>query len=788
MDPLIVLFLLAGVGLGTSVWSMRASALSRRAAAAARAAASSAAGRADRAETVLGTVPLAWCRLAADGAVVLSPGASTLLDAAPKRRDGIADAFDETVRDAVAGLLAGKAPADGVERTFASRSGRRLGVTVADAGADRILWLRDVTEANSAERATGEALRAERARAAALAAALDAVPLPVWMRAADARIAWVNTAFAEAVEATPAEVVARQTEFDPRQGANLGRDALETGRAVAARQHLVVQGERHLFDITERPLDAEGTDFAGVGFAVDVTDIEDLQVELGRHIAGHAVVLEQLGSAIVIFGPEGRLRFHNQAYQRMSGLDEAWLGTDHSFGDVLEELRIRRRVPETADFPRWKKEMLGLFTSLIEPREDLLYLPDGTALRQLAVPHPFGGLMFISEDVTDRLQLESNYNTLVAVQRETLDSLAEGIAVFGSDGRMRLSNPAYRRVWNLREADVAGGQHLSDVLARLKGFFEDDRTWSAFAGRIRASALDREQSQGRIERQGGSVVQYATIPLPDGAVITSFLDVTDSARVEIALRQSNAALEAADRLKSEFIANVSYQLRTPLNAIMGFAEILRRAYFGPLNDRQVQYVDGMLESGERLLLLINDILDLATIEAGFMSLERGPMVPSDVLTKVAELTGEWAKKQKITLAVECEPDLPVMEADEKRIKQAVFNLVSNAIRFTPAGGRITLSARREGETVVLSVSDTGIGIPTHDHARVFERFERGHPDQSEPGAGLGLPLVRSFVELHGGRLRLDSAPGLGTRVDCIIPIKAPAAPDVALAAADGGRG
>jgi signal transduction histidine kinase len=774
MDPFILLLLVAGPPVFVAAFLSRALAASRRSEALARRAANDASARADAAERLLSAAPGAWCQIAADGAVAFSTDAPRLLDAAPTRRDGIADAFEPGDRETLAALLASSAPREPGERCFVTRSGRTLAVTIADVGTERVIWLRDRTDDVVAQRSVAAVLDETRVRANALSAALDTVPFPVWMRAGEGRLSWVNAAFAQAVEAPADEAVVRQTEFDPRQGASFAREALAAHGPATTRQHLVVGGERRLFDITEAPLLADGTPLAGVGFAVDVTDIEDLQVELGRHIAGHAVVLEQLGSAIVIFGPDGRLRFHNQAYQRLSGLDEGYLGADPAFSDVIEELRIRRRVPETADFPRYKKEMLGLFTSLIEPREDLLYLPDGTALRQLAVPHPFGGLMFISEDVTDRLQLETNYNTLVAVQRETLDNLAEGIAVFGSDGRMRLSNPAYLRVWDLREADVAGGPHLSDVLARLKGFFEDERTWSAFARRIHASALDREQSAGRIERQGGSVVQYATIPLPDGAVITSFLDVTDSVRVELALRQSNAALEAADRLKSEFIANVSYQLRTPLNAIMGFAEILRRAYFGPLNDRQGQYVDGVLESGERLLLLINDILDLATIEAGFMSLERGPMSPADVLSQVAELTSEWARKQKITLSVDCPADLGTIEADEKRIKQAVFNLVSNAIRFTPAGGRITLSARQEGDMMALSVADTGIGIPSRDHERVFERFERGHPEQSEPGAGLGLPLVRSFIELHGGRLRLDSAPGRGTRIDCILPITAPA--------------
>jgi signal transduction histidine kinase len=244
------------------------------------------------------------------------------------------------------------------------------------------------------------------------------------------------------------------------------------------------------------------------------------------------------------------------------------------------------------------------------------------------------------------------------------------------------------------------------------------------------------------------------------------------------LRERNAALEAADRLKAEFIANVSYQLRTPLNAIMGFAEILTNQYFGTLNDRQIEYSRAVLDSGQRLLLLINDILDLATVEAGFMVLERAPLDLDGVLNGVAALTRDWARKEGLRLEIDTPGDLGTIEGDEKRLKQALFNLISNAIKFTPPGGEIVLAGRREPGAAVLSVSDTGIGIPPEDQDRVFGRFERANPQARQTGAGLGLSLVRSFIELHGGHVEIDSAVDRGTVIRCVLPVSG-VLPDVA---------
>ena len=607
----------------------------------------------------------------------------------------------------------------------------------------------------------------------------EALPFPVWQRDTDLRLIMCNSVYANAVDTTPDKVIAEQHELaspttrggEPRL---LATHALASGQVRNERRHVVIGGKRRLLEIAEVPLKNDAGVLLGLlGFARDVTAEEDKDTELQRHLTAQNEVLEHLGSAIAIYGADTRLEFYNRAYQRLWEGGEAFLNGKPTFGEILEDLRTRRRAPEQADFQRYKKERIALFTSLLEPREDLMHLPDGTSLRILAVPHPFGGIMFVHEDVTDKLALESSYNTLIAVQRETLDNLAEGIAVFGPDGRVRLSNPSFARIWGLQEDFLATGPHVSDLLEHMKPLFNFGSTWSAFKNEMVEYTLDRHPHKGRLIRADQSAIDYSTTPLPDGAVLNSYLDVSDSIKAEQALRASNAALETADRLKSEFVANVSYQLRTPLNTIMGFAEILTNQYFGALNERQLEYARTIMEASKRLLLLINDVLDLATIEAGRMALHYGVVNVADLLNGVKQMVAEWGRQQALDILVDCPSNLGTFDGDEQRLKQVLFNLVSNAIKYTPEGGRVTLQGRRADAWVILSVTDTGIGIAESDRERVFGKFERSNTHMRQTGAGLGLSLVKNFIELHGGRIEIVANTPVGTRIDCYLPVKAP---------------
>ena len=620
-------------------------------------------------------------------------------------------------------------------------------------------------------------LAALRTRALLLETLEAAADAPAWLRDAAGRLITVSEAYARCLDMTVDDVLAGQAELLSGPVVDAARALADAARraagSVTEQHHVVVAGERRSMAITEAAERDQRVQALGVatrGVARDVTAIDEAQAELTRHRAATKEMLETLQSAIVVFGPDQRLTFYNQAYATLWGLDEAWLETHPTLIDILEVLRERRRIPEYVDFRAFRDEQMAMFQSVIEPTEDLQHLPDGTTLRSVVAPHPLGGLMFVQEDVTSTLVLERNYNTLIAVQQESLDNLAEGIAVFGGDGRLRLSNPAYARMWHLDADLLAGHPHAREILDATRTLYRHDGPWPELREALVARALDRNTSRMRLTRVDGTILDYRTIPLPDGGVLNSFLDVTDSATVEQALRASNKALETADRLKSEFIANVSYQLRTPLNAILGFAEILNNQYFGDLNARQLEYAASIVDASRHLLSLINDILDIATIEAGYMELDLSRVDVALLLRGVYDLTREWAGKQQLTLHLDCPDDVGVIEADERRLKQALYNLVSNAVKFTPVGGHIRLSAQRETDTVALAVSDTGVGIAASDRERVFGRFERVQRVGRRGGVGLGLSLVKSFIELHGGHVVLESQPGHGTTVSCVLPV------------------
>jgi len=608
---------------------------------------------------------------------------------------------------------------------------------------------------------------------------LDALPFPVWGRAADLSLVACNKAYAAALDSSVEQALEQGLELmaaDSCAGLTLARRAKEEDAAVESRDHAVVGGQRRLLQIIEMPFkkglgDAAIMVFLGV--AIDVTAEEEKDAELRRLLVSQHEVMEHLGAAICVFGPATHLEFYNRAYQRLWDSQDAFLDAKPTFSDVLEDLRGRRRLPEQADFQKYKKDQLALFTSLLEPREDIIYLPDETCLRAMVAPHPLGGLMFVWENVTDQLALETSYNTLMAVQRETIDNLAEGIAVFGPDGRLRLSNAALASLWNLPQEFLNETPHVSVLMERARPLLDITEDWEGRKAALVGYALHRLPRSGHMGRADDKVVEFLTVPLPDGSVLNSFLDVTDSSRVEQALRASNAALATADRLKSDFVANVSYQLRTPLNTITGFAEILAEQYFGTLNDRQMEYTKTIKQEAEKLARLINDVLDLATIEAGRMTLDVQSVDLAALLNDVKAMTADWARQQALEIFVECPSDIGSFEADAQRVKQVLFNLIGNAIKYTPAGGHIALAAWRQGDWTIISVLDTGVGIPEDDRDRIFGKFERANAHLRQSGVGLGLSLVKSFVELHGGRVEIFSDAVDGTRISCFFPTKAP---------------
>ncbi len=629
----------------------------------------------------------------------------------------------------------------------------------------RILWLEDVTDEEYKLTQIRKGRETAQQDLTNLYAVLDQISSPVWVRGADHDLLWVNKAYAHLLGTVATEVLTSQLEIIlPQKNAaktlkDIAVDVLSDGRGQKMQSHIIAGGKRRWMEFHVLPL--PGT-HKTMGYAADLTQAEEMEGNLARHMAANKSLLEQLRTAVATFSAAQTLEFFNSAFAHLWGLEEGWLNTNPKLGDILEKLRGDRRLPEQADFPKYKQGWMDMFTKLIDPHEDMMYLPDGSALRLLVIPHPMGGLMMTFEDVTSRLALESSYNTLIAVQKETLDNLAEGVVVYGGDGRLKLWNPAFATIWDLNPEQLEGQPHINKIVESMKDFFVPD-AWADIKASLVSHALSRQVLEGRMARTDGVELWYGTQPLPDGGVMVSYYDITDSAKVESALREKNAALEAAEQLKTDFLANVSYQFRTPLNAIMGFAEILENQYFGPINERQKEYTSGIRESGDRLVSLIDDILDLSTIEAGYLELNRQNLDVKPLLESLLALTSGWVQKQKLTIKLSCPQNISNIYADESRIKQILLNLIRNAIHFTPENGAINISADNYGDGVKITVEDTGIGMKSEDLARIFQPFEKAGGGKGN-GAGLGLALVKNIVELHGGRVEIDSAEDKGTKV------------------------
>jgi signal transduction histidine kinase len=605
---------------------------------------------------------------------------------------------------------------------------------------------------------------------------LNVLPTPVWLRAADYAVRYCNMAYSEAAEESHERSAAQEAlELHPAARA-LAKAAMESGEMKAERRHIIIGGTRKLYQFSEIPLASE---HIVVGIAQDVTELETVQEELQRHINAQSELLESVTSAMAVFGADMRLKFFNYAYVRLWGFDEAWLSTEPTYSELLETLRDMRRLPEQANFPQFKQRHLKMFTDLIESREEIFYLPDGRTLRVLAIPHALGGILFAYEDVTDRLALERSYNTLIAVQKATLDNLHEGVVVFGEDGRLRLTNPRFLHLWKLENAVLSPETHISDLIEKTSALHHTD-DWENYKQNFIAHLLVREVQTKRIERTDGSVLDSVVVPLPDGATLITFSDVTDSMVVERTLRERNDALQEVDRLKTEFLANVSYELRSPLTSISGFSEMLKQDYFGELSPKQREYVGGIHTASQHLMHLINDILDIASIEAGYMKLDVAEFDIHAMLQSVVSLVQERIRERQIQFTFRCPRRIGKLLADETRMKQIMFNLLSNAVKYSEIRGEILMSAEilrhddKADEAVMFTIEDNGIGITPHEQEAVFSKFYKGsNAGIHKSGAGLGLSMVKSLIELHGGKVELHSMPGQGTRIACILPRRNP---------------
>jgi signal transduction histidine kinase len=637
-------------------------------------------------------------------------------------------------------------------------------------GGAALVWVFDFSESESEL----TDLRTEASRAqedfAALVGLIEAAPMPMWFRGPDMRLRLVNSAYVKAVSASgPDAVISHQIELiEPVDGvaaAQVADRARQKRQPVERDVSATIGSQRRTLRVSDLPLGDEGV----AGYAIDIEEMEEQVRALRAFRDAQRSMLDLLSVGVAQFDNKRRLAFANGPFQRIFALSPASLVEAPDFDQWLGLCRENGRLPEVRDFPEWRREH-GQWFVAGTPQEENWPLPDGTHLRIVAQPMPDGGLVLVAEDRTEQLALSATRDTLLRTRTATFDSLFESLAVFAPDGRMQIWNRRFSADWKLDSQLLDQHPHVETVLENIGAKLQRPAQKQAIGDVVRAATLDRKQTSGQVTLADGRIFEFAGVPLPDGNGLLTALDVTDSRQAEDALRERNTALEEADAVKTRFLANMSYEFRTPLTSIGGFAELLQSGLAGELEPKAREYVDGIIQSVERLGEQIESVLDLTQSEAGLLPLAMEEVDVMPFVTKVVREREQRIVDGGLNLNLRGNQAAGKVQADRRRLGRAFGHILDNAIAATPKGGEILVevSSRKRGTEII--VSDSGAGMTRGQLAQALDGLRiTADGKRVERRQGLGLPLARQLIEAHGGKLELMSEEGMGTTVTIFLP-------------------
>jgi len=645
--------------------------------------------------------------------------------------------------------------------------GRLVRATGWLAGGGAALRLRPAFSQPGAE--TSAILSPEGSDRASIIAVLRALTKPAFLRDAADRLVFANAPYLELCRALgkPANPEAPAEVLEPAQ---LQAHLADCRTTSAPTSHRFAFGKSGEYEMIEVPVTEGRAGYLRKLAAGDANAGDKGEPSLA-HISG---IIDALATPIAIFNARRELVQFNAAYAALWNLDRKFLTLGLDERAILDKLRTEGMLPNQVDYHTWRTKHLESYSRKAPFEAEPWHLPDGRTIKVISAPAGAqGGVIYVFEDLTERLELESANKAMSNVQRETINALSEAVAVFGTNGRLALSNPRLSGLWKLPMNTLGANPHI-DQIAEASGqaIIDGSKIWRDLKRNIIDLNPTRTDQSGRIERSDGRLLDYATTRLPDGQTMMTFLDVTESASYSKVLKERNDALVTADRLKDAFVENVSYELRSPLTNIIGFADLLAGTEGDTLNERQRAYIEYIRASSVTLGVLIDNILDLASVDAGIAELNPEPLNVSQLIDKAkAGLSATFPEVSgdATNLVVDIDPDLPEFIADGTRIVQVLYNLLSNAARFSPPGGDIRLSVTHRADRMLFIIEDEGPGLTDELRSAILTRLDTPSAGGRLRGAGLGLSIVRTFVNLHGGTISAEQREPRGSRIIVNLP-------------------
>ena len=372
-------------------------------------------------------------------------------------------------------------------------------------------------------------------------------------------------------------------------------------------------------------LKSENKDDSIIITAEDKTKEDTQNQLLDKQNETNLQLMNRLNSPVAIFGQDQSLVFFNSAFESFSMLTYEYLNNKPTESEMLDSMRQKEILPYQANFQEWKKKQLNIYETLND-REQWWYLQDGRTLRLLSQPNPMGGVTHIFENHTERLALENEAKLLSEIQKQTIDSLSEGIVLFGIDGKIKLHNPKFTELWQIEDSLV--GMHVRSFMKII----EKSEILDEIYTNIVSSGVDRREHSNILNCENNKIIYYQSSILPDRSILYTFTDITDSKKIEEALIEKNSALAQADNIKTSFMNNISHELRAPLQNIIGFSELIEETHNNGVMDQQISdYIKDIKKSGNELHHQINQILEITALESGNIESEYQKINGNDII-------------------------------------------------------------------------------------------------------------------------------------------------------------
>ncbi|GHT89328.1 hypothetical protein FACS1894113_4150 [Alphaproteobacteria bacterium] len=578
---------------------------------------------------------------------------------------------------------------------------------------------------------------------------LDALPIYIWMKNSDSRLNYCNKKYSDALETSKEAVIAENLCLIPQKN-KYSDSRFSDYKQKQTLENVVINGNRKYLEITESQ---------AINYAIDVTDREELKKEYLTYKKQTEETLSQILVPIAIFNEKLELIFANNAILKLFNLASI---KDNDFNKIIADLLDRGILLTSLTYEYFKEKAVGFFKEIIEPVHAFINLQNGKTVSVSIFPNQ-GGLLFLFEDITDTVALKREINSISANQQETLDRLKEGIVVFGSDNKVKLTNTAIFNIFDKKIEKTTRdsfGVHIKDFFFGFSEIFDSKDAMHIWALKLVNIAAQRVDFSDTLLTTKNSVINYVYFALPNGLNLLKFVDVTEKTNLEKALQEKTTIISQVDKIKDDLISNISYELYAPLNTILGFAEILINQYFGELNEKQIEYCNAIASSVNKITKVVSAIINLTSIEAGQIKLSYVGVNLFEFLNNIVDLFSARAKEQNVCITNAFLDKDFIAYFDDQSMSQAIFQLMSRIFQIISENGKIEInvdSSEFNPAYFTIIISATKCSVQQSELEKMKNATECNMEKNNIYDREFGMILASNVIRIHKGTLIIDSS-------------------------------